>query len=201
MSEHRALLEKEMARLSPSPVTVEGVWRRHARRERNQRVMAGALVLVIFVAIVGWLGVALVNRAVTPADEPTRPSPSELFLREGQLACIEKQAALDRMDLRRPGFTEYSRSAVREIRQVRVVYATFVQRLRSIPLPPGDQRAVDMVTLWGRVPERIDDVLRSARQGREGQFERNLVQLWPLLDRAFVTSVGYGICSTEASTR
>lgn len=194
MSEHRALLEKEMARLSPSPVTVEGVWRRHARRERNQRVMAGALVLVIFVAVVGWLGVTLVNRAVTPADEPVPPSALETFRSLAGKECAKKQSGLDRLNLISEGRVEYTERIVRDVRRARPIYERFADRLESIPLPPGDQRAADIVSTWRGVAERIDAILLAARNGRASTFEARMAALWEALEHAHVTSVAFGIC-------
>jgi hypothetical protein len=186
-----------MDRVGSSPLTLDHVMARRARRERNQRIGAGLAVAAIFAAVLTWIGASFVDQSTTPADRPTGPPASEAFRTLALRACTEKQASLDGMDLRPPGFTQYSKNAVREIRRARGAYDEFVGRLVSLPLPPGDERAADLVALWERVPGRLDAVLDAARRGHKQLFESRLTALWPLLDRAFVASVGYGICTTE----
>jgi Tol biopolymer transport system component len=76
MSDLKALLERADRAVGDVPLPAGGLEeleRRRDRRRRNQRIRAGALGLVIAIAV-GWLGMHAIRTAPIPAAPPVEPS-------------------------------------------------------------------------------------------------------------------------------
>jgi hypothetical protein len=78
MSEHTKLFERAAARYEPPDLPMDGLLNRRDRKRRNQRIAAGVVGIVVFVATV-WIvtGVAPLNRSeksVTPAGDVSGPA-------------------------------------------------------------------------------------------------------------------------------
>ena len=75
MPSDRSLLERELQRVELRPFTLDGFHRDRERKQRNRRMSAGVVALVVTLA-----GAAILARALTsepiPAEETQRPSPS-----------------------------------------------------------------------------------------------------------------------------
>jgi hypothetical protein len=194
MTELRSRLEEEMARVRPSSITVESVWRRRRRRGRNRRLAAGFVAVAVFAAPMGWLGMTLRDGGPIPAAQPDVRSIEQAFIAQASRACAEKQAKLDALDLGPEGTDEYSRKAIRDMRRAQPVYSHFVEELESFALPPGDEQAADLVIAWRRVARKAREAAAAGDRGREREFETAARDFWPLLDLAHNQSVAYGIC-------
>jgi hypothetical protein len=72
MPDDRSLLEREMQRLELRPFTLEGFQRRREQRQRNRRIRAGVLAVLVAVAGTGAL-VRAFSSGTVPADDPRSP--------------------------------------------------------------------------------------------------------------------------------
>jgi RNA polymerase sigma-70 factor, ECF subfamily len=73
MSEHRSLLEREMERVQLRPFTLDGFYRRRARKRRNQRLGTVVLALLVAATAIGG-GIRVFNLAGTSPRPGNRPS-------------------------------------------------------------------------------------------------------------------------------
>ena len=72
MPDDRSLVEREMQRLELQPFTLEEFHRRRERKQRNRRIRAGVLALIVTVLGTGALLRAFPS-GVVPADDPRSP--------------------------------------------------------------------------------------------------------------------------------
>lgn len=81
MSEMKQLLERAERAFDPPTDVMDALVTRRDRKRRNERIQAGALALVITVAI-GWLGVSALRSGPVPADPaPVLPNSPESWSR------------------------------------------------------------------------------------------------------------------------
>jgi Tol biopolymer transport system component len=75
MTGDRDLLEREMERLRPRPISIDDLVRRRDRRRRNQRIAAGVIAIAIFAAPIAWLAGAggRSDRTHLPAASSSTP--------------------------------------------------------------------------------------------------------------------------------
>src|SRR5688500_9922523 len=72
----RELLERESTKVALEPGDFERLLRRRDRKERNRRLRAGTLAVVVFVVAAAFF-LREYRSQPTPADRPVRPSPIE----------------------------------------------------------------------------------------------------------------------------
>lgn len=73
MPSDQSILERQIERVELRPFTLEGFHRRRERRERNRRIRAGVVALVVAAAGAGTLLRAFSSGPV-PASDPRSPS-------------------------------------------------------------------------------------------------------------------------------
>ncbi len=71
MTDTRTLIERELERVEPEPLTLEGLHRRIDRRHRNQRIRAGVLGLAVAAAGIAYALAAIKTETNEPAGLPS----------------------------------------------------------------------------------------------------------------------------------
>jgi Tol biopolymer transport system component len=108
MSEFQDLIEGELDRVKLRPFTIEGFHRRRYRRQRNQRLAAGTVALVVAIA---GIGVAIWAFHHRQRSIPARPSPTPLvgtlaFVSQGGLQVATSDGSTSRV-VRRGAYTQF----------------------------------------------------------------------------------------------
>jgi hypothetical protein len=70
MTDYRSVLERDLRRVGNAPFVLDDVARRRERKQRNRRIAAGAVALVLVALVIGgWLGALTLDRSA-PASRP-----------------------------------------------------------------------------------------------------------------------------------
>jgi len=85
MSEHRSLLEREMERVQLRPFTLDGFYRRRARKRRNQGLGTVAVAVLVAAAAIGgaFRIFQLAGTSPRPASRPSTSPISDVFTMTG----------------------------------------------------------------------------------------------------------------------